>query len=669
MPRTAIKVFACTALIALALAAGVARSEDTVSTSTSPGWKTMEENGRHWLLTPEGKRFYSKGVNIVTPGAETEKSLLKQAYCWKNFCPTMNDWCRTVSSQLGSWGFNTRGGWSDPSPDIDLALTIDLELGRNSQFHWFDPFHPDMEEKILETALKLTAPYRDNPKVLGYYTDNEVGWWNSPLFTWYLQADWETNHTKRKLCEVILDHYQGSWDRFLEDWVPQGNIAGFEDLKRPGAALKLRPGGRGILLVDRFMQVYVRRYYETMSKAIRQTHPGVLVLGDRMPLYYHQDAVLAIGDTLDAIATNYNVDSPDGWVAPYYFDGLRLLTGKPVIVTEFFFAAEENRSGNRNETARNAHPKPGHLMTVETQAERVWGASKALVNFARFPNIVGTHWFQYCDEPFGGRDDGEDYNMGLIDTANRPYEELTEMFRALNPALEHYHQEGRPSVESPENSVVTIPRAKSEIDVTDQSLLDWDKEKTLLHGFQIPKPHVPFGDVHIAWRPEGLYIASIANTFVDPRFIDYKGDFPLSDAFQLHLTVQAQGKASRFAAYLLPEPDPAQPDGFAIHPRLCRLEGDRIVETIPADGSIQRLNKSLPHMLIEAFIPAERLGLKQLEPGMELRLNVALANYYREWTMVWSGEPTLNGEENLKMARKVVLGDDGEGGAVLTERK
>ncbi len=49
------------------------------------GWSTAEINGVWWLIDPEGKPFYSKGVNIVTPGKESEKSRAGQAYCWLNF--------------------------------------------------------------------------------------------------------------------------------------------------------------------------------------------------------------------------------------------------------------------------------------------------------------------------------------------------------------------------------------------------------------------------------------------------------------------------------------------------------------------------------------------------------------------------------------------------------
>ena len=77
------------------------------------------------------------------------------------------------------------------------------------------------------------------------------------------------------------------------------------------------------------------------------------------------------------------------------FDGLEKLSGgKPVLVSEWFFAAQQNRTGNRNN---------GHLMTVETQAERAAGAAAATENFAAIPEIVGAHWFQYYDHPKGGR--------------------------------------------------------------------------------------------------------------------------------------------------------------------------------------------------------------------------------------------------------------------------
>jgi hypothetical protein len=628
----------------------------TKATPEVKGWSTAKINGVWWLVDPQGKPFYSKGVDIVAPGIQSQKSMVGHAFFWANFCPTIDKWRTEVGARLKKWGFNTLGGWSDCSPDIGLPLMVDLELGRNSQFHWFDPFDPKMEKITLERARVLTAPYRNLPQLIGYFSDNEIGWWNSALFLWYLKDPWE-NHTKQYLWQMIHKTYGGSWDALLADWVPQGGEKSFQDLKRAGAALKLRPGGKGIRLVDRFMSAVAARYYKLMYRAIHAADPRALVLGDRLPLYYHQDVIRAMGDNIDVISSNYNVDTPDGWVAPYYFDGLRKLNDKPVVVSEFFFSSAQNRSGNLNEDTGSAHPNPGHLMTVPSQAERAWGAGRALLNFARFPNLAGAQWFQYCDEPLGGRADGENYDMGLIDTSNRPYEELTKEFTTINPLLEEVHESsaGLEAKRSADPGPVPVVRAAYRIDVGDRTLVEWDKAKTLLSGFMASAPHVPFAEVHLTWRPEGFYLFSLSNVYLNPDFLAYSGQFPKSEAFQLHFTLQGNGAPNQLAIYLVPEKNPSSPDGFDIAPELCRLENGVCVQKLSAGGHLQRIPESLPHIAIEAFFPARWFGVAKLESGMRFKANIGMMSYYREFKMSWAGKP----EERLMPApddfREIVL--------------
>src|SRR6202012_2946679 len=150
-----------------------------------------------------------------------------------------------------------------------------------------------------------------------------------------------------------------------------------------------------------------------------------------LPIYYDPAAIRAEAPNVDAIAVNYNVDSPEGWLAPSFFDGLGQLSGgKPILISEWFYAARENRTGNQNN---------GHLMTVETQAERAAGAAASAKLFAGIPEIVGLHWFQYYDYPVGGRADSEDYNFGLVDIRNQPYEEVVAALSAANQQLPAIH--------------------------------------------------------------------------------------------------------------------------------------------------------------------------------------------------------------------------------------
>src|SRR5205085_9707044 len=94
-----------------------------------------------------------------------------------------------------------------------------------------------------------------------------------------------------------------------------------------------------------------------------------------------------------------------------------------------------NRSGNSNN---------GHLMTVATQAERAKGAAAATRNFARIPAVVGSQWFQYYDHPKGGRADGEDYDFGLVDTDDRPYQRLTAALADANREAPAIHAAAAP---------------------------------------------------------------------------------------------------------------------------------------------------------------------------------------------------------------------------------
>jgi len=63
--------------------------------------------------------------------------------------------------------------------------------------------------------------------------------------------------------------------------------------------------------------------------------------------------------------------------------------------------------------------------TYPTQADRAaaWEAYTRQC-FAK-PYIIGQHWFQWTDEPAGGRFDGENSNFGLVDGDDNPYEVLT----------------------------------------------------------------------------------------------------------------------------------------------------------------------------------------------------------------------------------------------------
>jgi hypothetical protein len=489
------------------------------------------------------------------------------------------------------------------------------------------------------------APYKSNPYRIGYFTDNEVGWWNGALFTYYVKQP-PSNNTKRHLLALLRSHYSGDWDLFTRDFVPPDGVSSFEHLlDSRGRFPQLRPGGEGIQVIRRWAGIIAEHYYRLVHQAIRETDPEALIFGDRLPIYYDPIAVRAMAPYVDVIATNYNVDSPDGWIARYYFDGLRQLTGnKPVLISEWFFAAAENRTGNLNNT---------HLMTVQTQAERARGAASAANQFARRLEIVGIHWFQYYDHPRGGRPtDGEDHNFGLVDINDHPYEEVVETFSRVNPRLAKIHQQARLLSPNALGPVLELPEA--DIDAQDHSLVDWPKERALMPQPVAPASEVVFADFYLAWNSTGLHLAMIGMDYYDPLLLAYDGEFPREEAFRVDWGVDVGVGPRRFALYIIPPRTFPQNGPPLMQVWLCRAD----------EGSCQPVPKAVttyfgsdqPRITIEVSLPWQALGIAGPPPYRQLHVELAATAWHRSRWMSWSGRPPAIAMRDPAQWRLVRLG-------------
>jgi hypothetical protein len=590
-------------------------------------WQVTAHDGVSWLLTPCGERFFSVGVNGLDGGYPARLFQGRVAYHWGHFYADLDAWGQSAHRRMVDWGFNTAGAWSLDPKQLKLPVIPDLELGRQSHYLWYDPFDPSTEEALRSWAHKLVAPFKGSPYRIGYFSDNEVGWWHGATVTYYLKQR-ATNHTKQKLLAVLREHYGDDWGRFTRDFVPPREVASFDDLlHRSGAITRLRPGGEGIHIIRRWIGIVAEHYYRLLHRVLREADPEALIFGDRLQIYYDPVAVRAMAPYVDVVATNYDLDSPDGWTARYYFDGLRQLTGgKPILISEWFFAAHENRTGNRNN---------GHLMTVQTQAERARGATAAARQFARQPQIIGIHWFQYHDEPRGGRADGEDYNFGLVDVDDRPYEELVEAFSRVNPGLMEIHRAARRSSSASPGTPPEIPYAN--IDPRDGSLHEWPKEQALLRGLVAPSPEVVFGDMYLAWHHAGLYLATISMDYYDPELLVYGDTFPLEEAFRLAWGVDAGAGPYRFALFIIP-PKVFPKDGTrAMRLQLCRIDSGTCT-TVPS-GVATKLGGDIPRILAEVFLPWSVLGMAGPPPDRQIRLELAVTGWYRARWMSLSGLP------------------------------
>jgi hypothetical protein len=73
---------------------------------------------------------------------------------------------------------------------------------------------------------------------------------------------------------------------------------------------------------------------------------------------------------------------------------------------------------------------------VANQQARAEAYKEYVLSALRHPQFVGSHWFQYSDEPTTGRVwDEENYQIGFVDVADTPYAETIAASREVGNEL------------------------------------------------------------------------------------------------------------------------------------------------------------------------------------------------------------------------------------------
>jgi hypothetical protein len=100
---------------------------------------------------------------------------------------------------------------------------------------------------------------------------------------------------------------------------------------------------------------------------------------------------------------------------------LRLPAGldRPILIGEFHF------------TAMDAPFQPSGLVLVADHHDRARAYVTYVKSALQNPAVIGTHWFQYYDQPATGRFDGENYQTGLLDICDTPYSETVAACRQM----------------------------------------------------------------------------------------------------------------------------------------------------------------------------------------------------------------------------------------------
>ncbi len=570
---------------------------------TNAPFALRQSSNEWWLVSPQGQKFFSLGVCMLTPGVSREAfDRENPAYgFWKAY-PSETNWANATLRRLDQWGFTTVGAWSDlkalgASTNSLRAVTPVLHMGSTVGAPWWDMWDDKIIQRMDDVAREQIVALRDDPRLVGYFTDNEMGWWNATLFHMALEQS-ATSGQRQRLLKLLRETYGNDWVKLERDFEPEF-AASWTELEQRGQ-LWLRPASDGIQVMRRFLGLVAERYYQITHDIIRKYDQRALILGDRYQSFYYPEVARAAAPYVDAISSNLNANWNDGTFLRFYFETLHGLTKKPVIVSEFYMAAMQNRTGNKN--------NHGVFPLVQTQKERAAGAVYTLRQLAQLPYVVGADWFQYFDEPRHGREDGENYNFGLVDIEDRPYEDLTGALAALN--LDQLKAQSLPARVDASAGIPRAPANPFANSANREILRGWNREL----GFVPCATEFPMAELYVCWSEKSLFLGLHSYDFVEDAYYRNKS-VPKADRALWSVTVAGGSLQARIGAGREPMVNDAE----------VRLEGQ----------SGMNINV---HSIVIMEIPAKRFGKKSFKRGDAIRLETALTTHGRAYRYEWKGD-------------------------------
>lgn len=363
---------------------------------------TQKINGRWNVINPLGHITYITAVNAI----RTSKSSELPSKFKDN-----DDWAKQTLDSINSFGFNTAGCWSDIDAIIKYNSTAQKPIIYTLQLSLLSGYVSEAKKKdadrkgtsslgfILDDefpafcdqrASKLIAT-KDDPNLLGFFSDNEIGFTNSEL-----KEVISKSNTNDKAYQKLLE------------WLPK----------------ETSPENMSNEQKQSFIALFAAKYYEVVSKAIKKYDNHHLYIGSRIHSNAKNNPYLfkAANPYLDIISINYYGD----WKPKQsYLDDWASWSDKPFFITEFYTKAEETGMSNLS----------GAGWIVKTQKDRGIHFQNFCMQLLQSKNCVGWHWFRYQDnDPNDAKadDSNKDSNKGIVNLNYDFYTVLTQMMKELN---------------------------------------------------------------------------------------------------------------------------------------------------------------------------------------------------------------------------------------------
>ncbi|MCW5553634.1 MAG: beta-agarase [Verrucomicrobiae bacterium] len=421
-------------------------------------FRTEKHKGKWWLVDPDGRLFFSHGIDCVRltdltpieerahwfedfPGDRDEfRQFISKGYALKghyagrspqsfafssaNLKRKYGDNWRAenadiIHQRLRSWGINTIANWSDSSVFLMRRTPYTDNIGsggskriEGSEGYWgkfpdvFDPSFSNSVRRAMDGKRNTSAK---DPWCIGYFSDNEMSWGNETSLALAALKSPPDQAAKAALIAGLRAKYadieklNSTWGTCHASWDALLANRGSPDEEKARTDLTA------------FYTKTAETYFRTVREVIKAVAPNQLYLGCRFA-WVDDLADLAAGKYCDVISYNLYKHS----VADFHNPS----SDKPLIIGEFHFGALDRGLFHTG------------LVPVENQAARAASYKEYVLGALRHPQFVGTHWFQYMDEPTTGRVyDEENYQIGFVDIADTPYAETIAASREVGNQL------------------------------------------------------------------------------------------------------------------------------------------------------------------------------------------------------------------------------------------
>ena len=429
-------------------------------------FRVQKYQGRWWLVDPEGRLFWSHGIDCVrsrnaTPitdrehyyrrlpsdmpranspfaefygtGSWAPHGYYKEHYPYKtydfsraNFLRKYGrdweqDFAETTHRRLKSWGLNTIANWSQP--DIYLmrktayvaTISYNVRKLEGSKGYWgkfYDVFDPSFRQSLRKRLAREKGRAVGDPWCIGFFVNNELSWGDETSLAVATLISAPDQPAKKVFVEDLRARYKtidrlnsawgtayATWDALLQTQQPPDKSKAWLDLTA-------------------FYTKTAETYFRTIREELKKVAPNQLYMGCRFA-WVNDRAARAAAKFCDVVSYNRYTYSIEELRLPDSID-------KPIIIGEFHFGALDRGMFHTG------------LRKTANQQDRADKYQSYVRGALRNPYIVGTHWFQYKDQPTTGRGDGENYQIGFIDVCDKPYPEIVKACREVGYSLYEY---------------------------------------------------------------------------------------------------------------------------------------------------------------------------------------------------------------------------------------